>query len=49
VLRAGNFSSMAPGQVSVQQYPQQDRTVMYRKAFELAKTNALDGELEIKN
>jgi hypothetical protein len=48
VLRAGNFASVAPAQPPApHQYSLQDRTDMYRKAFELMKTNKLDGETEL--
>jgi hypothetical protein len=48
VLHAGNFASVAPAQLPApHQYSLQDRTDMYRKAFELMKVNKLDGETEL--
>ncbi|MDR1255521.1 MAG: hypothetical protein LBJ94_01150 [Puniceicoccales bacterium] len=39
---------MAPAQLPApHQYSLQDRTDMYRKAFELMKVNKLDGETEL--
>jgi hypothetical protein len=48
VLRAGNFSNASQSPSPQQQFSKDDQVNMYRKAFELAKSNQLDGEMEVK-
>jgi hypothetical protein len=50
VLGAGVFSSTQPAQhpAASQRTSQQESIDLYRRAFQLAKTNPLDGELELK-
>lgn len=48
VIRAGNFSSMSPGQSPLETYSQADQVAMYKKAFDTMRGNKTDGELEIR-
>jgi serine/threonine-protein kinase RIO1 len=48
VIRAGNFSSMSPGRAPTETYSQADQVAMYKKAFDIMRTNKTDGELEVR-
>jgi hypothetical protein len=48
ISRAGNFSHGSSSQSPSPQFSREERLDMYRKAFELAKANSVEGDLEIK-
>jgi hypothetical protein len=48
LLRAGNFSNATSAPPQPNQYSREEQIFMYKKAFEMAKSNPTDGDIEVK-